>query len=117
MRPSYLKYASGSVKGISFIRNYIMKNGSIKTNPGRLNPEIVKPYGELDEELSIIIVEDENHNPKGAITSFACHQDCVDGSRYSGDYSSVLADELKKYYGKDFINVFFIGTCGNIKSF
>lgn len=117
LKPCTLKYAQGSVKGISFIRNYLMKDGSFKTNPGRKNPNIVAPIGEIDDTLSIVLAYDESGKIAGSITNFACHQDCVDGTEFSGDYASVFSSELKKEFGKDFVNVFLLGACGNINHF
>ena len=112
-----LKYACGEVKGISFVRNYVMKDGSVKTNPGRLNPNIVRPYSEPDYSLPVLFAEDENGKVFGMIYDFSCHQDCVDGSEYSGDYSSIVSKIFKEKYGNDFISVYFCGTAGNINHF
>ncbi len=109
-----LKFGVGNVNSISFNRNYIMKNGTIRTNPGMLNPDIVRPHTEIDPELSVMLVENGEGVPKGAIISFACHQDCVGGTKFSGDFSSILSKELKERYGEDFISIFVPGTCGNI---
>lgn len=112
-----IKYACGEVKGISFVRNYIMKDGSVKTNPGRLNPNIVRAYSEPDYSLPALFVEDESGKLCGIIYDFSCHQDCVDGTEYSGDYSSIVSKIFKEKYGNDFISVFFCGTAGNINHF
>lgn len=112
-----VKYARGNVDSISFNRNYIMKDGTVKTNPGRLNPEIVKPYAGIDPELSILYFENYGEKPCGAIINFACHLDCVDGTEYSGDYASAISKELKSIYGEDFVSLFILGACGNINHF
>lgn len=116
MREATAAFGSGEVKGISFVRNYVMKNGTVKTNPGRLNPDIVKPYSDIDPALPVLCFFDGD-KPLGALWCFACHQDCVDGTEYSGDYSSIVAKELKKQYGEDFVSVYVPGTCGNINHF
>ena len=110
-------YACGEVKGISFVRNYVMKNGTIRTNPGRLNPDIVRPYSEPDYSLPVLFVENEQGELKGVIYDFSCHQDCVDGTEYTGDYSSIVSKILKEKYGSEFTSVYFCGTAGNINHF
>ena len=110
-------FDKGAVKGISFCRNYYMKNSTPRTNPPKLDPDIIGPTAEIDEELPVLLVKDENGNPKGAVISYACHPDCVDGTRYSGDYISELELQLKKLYGQDFVTVFLLGTGGNINNF
>ena len=54
--------------------------------------------------------------PIGAISCFACHQCTVNEleTGYSGDYASVLSEQLKKKYGKSFVSLFLIGTCGDV---
>ncbi len=107
-------YNIGEVKGISFCRNYNMKNSTPQTNPGRLNPDVIGPFEEIDYELPVMFAKGIDGTPKGAIVSFACHPDCKGGTEYSGDYISVLAQEMKKIYGPDFVTVFLQGTSGNI---
>ncbi len=110
-------YACGEVKGISFVRNYVMKDGTIRTNPGRLNPDIVRPFSEPDYSLPVLFVENEQGKLMGVLYDFACHQDCVDGTEYTGDYSSIVSKILKEKFGSDFTSVYFCGTAGNINHF
>lgn len=114
MVPAKLKFAKGYVDSISFVRNYRMKDGSIKTNPGRNNPDILEVYDQKDPEVPILVAYDEKDVPLGAVTNFACHLDCIAGSAYSGDYASVLSYEYKKAFGNDFVSLFIMGTAGNI---
>lgn len=114
---SQLSFAMGNVEGISFCRDYIMKNSTPKTNPGRLNPDIVAPAAQTDNELPVLFVKNADGKPLGAITAFACHQDCVGGSKYNGDFSSELSRQMKKIFGEEFVTVFFEGTAGDINHF
>lgn len=112
-----IHFGKGEVEGISFCRNYFMKNGTPRTNPPRTSPEIEGPCAETDNELPVLLAKDESGNPMGAVVSFACHPDCVGIDEYSGDYISILAKELKKAYGEEFVTVFLLGTAGNINHF
>lgn len=112
-----IHFGKGEVEGISFCRNYFMKNSTPRTNPPRTSPEIQGPCAETDNELPVLFVKDENGAPMGAIVSFACHPDCVGIDEYSGDYISILAKQLKKAYGEEFVTVFLLGCCGNINHF
>ncbi len=114
LAPSTASFAKGEVHGVAFVRNFLMKDGSVRTNPGRQNPDIVKPISENDPELPAMFFFDEQGNPKGLLVNFTLHHDCVGGMLYSNDYSGALANELKEAFGKDFITVFMNGTCGNI---
>ncbi|MBR6729002.1 MAG: neutral/alkaline non-lysosomal ceramidase N-terminal domain-containing protein [Clostridia bacterium] len=117
LEESEISYNLGSVDGISFCRDYEMKNSTPRTNPGRLNPDIVGPMSKTDNELPVLFFKDAEGTPKGAIISFACHLDCVDGTEYSGDFASELSLQMKKLYGQDFVTVFFMGTSGDINHF
>lgn len=110
-------FAKSEVYGISFCRDYYMKNGTPQTNPPRTSPEIIGSVTESDKELPILIIKDENHNPLGAILGFACHADCVSGEKLTGDYVSILAKELKKVYGEDFVTIFLLGCSGDVNHF
>ncbi|MDP4132556.1 MAG: neutral/alkaline non-lysosomal ceramidase N-terminal domain-containing protein [Bacillota bacterium] len=117
LKESNITFGTGEVEGISFCRNYFMKNSTPRTNPGRLNPDIEKPVSGTDNDLPVLFFRDKDGVPIGAVTCFACHQDCVDGTQYSGDFSSELSKQLKKAYGEDFVSIFLAGTCGNINHF
>ena len=112
-----VSFGKGEVDGISFCRDYYMKNATPQTNPPRTSPEIDRPTAETDNELPILFVKDADGEPLGALISFACHPDCVSGEKYTGDYISVLAKQLKKAYGEDFVTVFLQGTSGDINHF
>ncbi len=117
MKPATVKYASSDVEGLAFNRNYIMKDGSIRTNPGWKNPDVVKPFGPDDPEFTTLFFFDENENPIGSIINFACHHDSIGqawGNKYSADYSGVVAHEMKKKFGMDFVTMYLTGACGNI---
>lgn len=114
---SELFFGMGNVDGISFCRDYIMKNSTPRTNPGRLNPDIVGPAAETDNELPVLFVKSADGASKGAILCFACHLDCVGGTEYSGDFASELSKQMKKLYGEDFVTLFFMGTAGDINHF
>lgn len=110
-------FGKGEVHGISFCRDYYMKNGTPQTNPPRTSSEIIRPVTESDKELPILMIKDEMNNPMGAIVGFACHADCVSGEKLTGDYVSILAKELKKAYGEDFVTIFLLGCSGDVNHF
>lgn len=117
LEESEMTFGIGEVNGISFCRDYIMKNSTPRTNPGRLNPDIVGPASETDNELPVLFMKSEYGKALGAIISFACHLDCVGGFEFSGDFASELSKQLKKTYGEDFVTVFFMGAAGDINHF
>ena len=112
-----MSFSEGKVKDIAFIRDYYLTDGTICTNPGgALKDKIIKPYSEFNEELYLLSFKDTEGKLLGAIWEFACHQDCVGGLKYSGDYSSEVARCLKDKFGKAFVSVYFPGASGDINN-
>ena len=112
--PAKVGSGNGMVGHIAFNRRYVMQDGSVKTNPGRMNPLIVKPVGPIDPDVMIMKIQDANDKLIGAIINFACHLDVVGGSEYCADYAGELSKILKSVYGKDFCCIFLTGLSGNI---
>jgi hypothetical protein len=106
---------SGAVKepGLAFNRRFHMKDGSVRTNPGAQNPEIVKPAGPIDPDVGLLLARGAR-GPAALLTVFALHLDTTGGTEYSADYPFALERELRNAMGPDFVSLFGAGTCGNI---
>jgi hypothetical protein len=112
-----VRLAAGTARepGLAFNRRFRMKDGSVRFNPGALNPEIVRPAGPIDPEVGLVFIEPRREGPPIAgLTVFAMHLDTVGGTEYSADYPYYLEAALKQAIGPDFISVFGAGTCGDI---
>ncbi|MEX0612002.1 MAG: hypothetical protein WD229_07765 [Pirellulales bacterium] len=100
---------------ISFNRRFHMKDGSVRFNPGELNPDIVRPAGPIDPQVGIVLLKRLKENrPSAAIVSFAMHLDTLSGTEYSADYPKFIEDRLRTALGPDFTLLFGAGTCGDI---
>lgn len=114
-RPASLSAGIATRDDISFNRRFHMKNGSVVFNPGRLNPDIVRPAGPIDPAVGILLARDPDASrPLAALTVFALHLDTVGGTQYSADYPYFLERDLRKQWGDDLISLFGAGTCGDI---
>ena len=99
---------------ISFIRVFKMKDGSLKTNPGYQNAHLIdEPTTTIDPDVFVLGAK-QNGKFAGAIVNFACHPAVVYTRQISGDFISILSNEMKALYGDDFITLFVNGACGNI---
>lgn len=116
MADSQLAFGEEQLQGVSFIRVYRMKDGSLKTNPGCGNPEAAAPVGQVDPAVSVLSVR-QNGRPVGAVVNFACHPAVVGGLLTSADYIGVLSQQMKERFGPGFVTVFINGACGNINHF
>ncbi|MBR2616286.1 MAG: neutral/alkaline non-lysosomal ceramidase N-terminal domain-containing protein [Clostridia bacterium] len=111
---STLTLGRGELYGISFVRVYRMKDGTYKTNPSRKAPELIDaPHTDIDPELIVMGVKQEE-KWVGAVVSFANHPATVATRQITGDYISILAKEMKGYFGSEFVTVFINGACGDI---
>lgn len=105
-------YCCGKAEEIAFNRTYVLKDGTYRTNC--FDMDIDRPLGKVDESVPVLFFKDKSGKPRGAVVTFACHQDCTPGSQYSGAFSHVLSNEMKKEFGEDFVTVFLAGTSGDI---
>lgn len=104
--------ATGCVETISFNRRCWMKSGVVETNPGRLNPDIVRPAGPIDPEVGVLIWG-ESVRPQIVLVNFACHPDTIGGDVISADYPAYMATNLRAALGD--VEVLFInGAFGDI---
>ena len=80
---------------VSFIRRYRMKDGSVMTNPGFLNPEIAHPLGKADNTVRLVRFHREG---KGdiALVGFQTHPDTIAGNRFSADWPGFVRRIVEK---------------------
>ena len=114
-KPIVLEAGAAEQLGLSFNRRFHMKNGTVRFNPGILNPDIVKAAGPIDPQLSTIFVHDKEGSPPTAgIVNFALHLDTTGGTEYAADYPYYCEQALREKFGPQFTLLFGTGTCGDI---
>lgn len=112
LKPAKMGYGVGKASNIAFIRRYRMKDGSVRTNPGVNNPDIVEPVGELDESVNIVRFDREGANSI-ALVNYANHPDTVGGSKVSADWPGFFRRSLEK--ALDNVScIFFNGAQGDV---
>lgn len=99
-----------------FNRRYWMKNGTVMTNPGKFNPEILRPEGEIDPEIPLLAVKN-NGQIKLLMTSIVNHADTVGGTGVSADWPGFYRKILEQQLGSDSMVISFTGAEGNINHF
>ena len=95
VKEAKLSYAVGEAKNISFIRRYYMKDGSVKTNPGIGNPNIVRPVSDPHEGVYLLKAERENADDV-YIVSFGTHADVIGGEYLSADWPGFVRSTLER---------------------
>lgn len=112
LKDSKMGYGKGKAENVAFVRRYIMNDGSIKTNPGVNNPDIVRPVGEIDDSVNVIRF-DRNEGDTILFVNFANHPDVVGGSKISADWPGLLRTTVEKVL--DGVKcIFFNGAQGDI---
>ncbi|MFB3826502.1 MAG: hypothetical protein ACE15B_07015 [Bryobacteraceae bacterium] len=123
--PARLFVALEKEASIAHYRRYVMKDGSVRTNPwvvpnappGYVNPDVVRPVGVPDPDVGVVYAETESGEPLVTWVNYAMHQDTVGGTWISADYAYFLGRFLSKIKGQDMPTVFTIGAAGNINHY
>ena len=84
LRPAKILCGRGTAPGLSFIRRFRMKDGSVATNPGSDNA-IAEPLGESDDSVQLVRFQRQDA-PDIALVNFQCHPDTVGGTWYHSDW-------------------------------
>jgi hypothetical protein len=104
----------GQEDSVAFIRRFLMTDGSIGWNPGKKNPNIVRPVGEIDPAVPVVYFDSPDGEPLAAYVNYANHLDTVGGMEYSADYPFTLAKLLGAAKGPGMLTAFTIGTAGQV---
>lgn len=95
MKPARMGFGTGKAPGVAFVRRFRMKDGSIQTNPGVNNPDILEPLGTVDETVNVVRFDREGADTL-LIVNFANHPDTVGGNKISGDWPGFLRRTVEK---------------------
>jgi len=112
--PVRLSAAVGREESLTFNRRFYMKDGTVGWNPGKLNPNILRPAGPIDPEAPVVYFQTPDGKPLAVYVNYALHLDTVGGLRYSADYPYTLGRLLAEAKGADLLTVFTIGCAGNL---
>ena len=114
-RPVRIEKLSLQQDKLSFNRRFHMKDGTVRFNPGKRNPNIVRVAGPIDPEVGFLLFRDAaDRTPIASLTVFALHLDTVGGTEYAADYPYYLGLGLKRRLGDELVSVFGLGTCGDL---
>jgi hypothetical protein len=109
-RPGPTQLGQTRAEKLAFYRRFKMKDGTVRTNPGRNNPDVVAPAGEVDPTLMVLRFP----AARALVVVYGLHPDCLGGTRYSADYPAHLTARLRESLGGDWGILFLNAACGNI---
>lgn len=82
-------WSVGKAPKVAFIRRFRMKDGSVRTNPGINNPDVLAPMGEVDDRVNVLRFDREGAQAV-VLVNFGNHPDVVGGSLFSADWPGFL---------------------------
>ena len=99
-----------------FNRRYWMKSGGVTTNPGKLNPDILRPEGTTDPEIPML-----GFRRGGRLTALIAnavnHSDTIGGNGVSADWPGFFRRTVEASLGAGSMVIPLIGAAGNINHF
>ncbi|MYB77020.1 MAG: hypothetical protein F4X83_07985 [Chloroflexi bacterium] len=101
---------------IAFNRRFHMRDGSVKTNPGKNNPDVIRPVGPIDPEVYALLAESHQGDPIGVLVNYSLHADTTGGDQISADYSGWMEKHLRNMSPEldDAVVLYANGFCGDI---
>ncbi len=92
MEPVSFAIAEGEESRVSFCRRYIMRDGTVATNPPKNSPDVVEPEGTPDHYLAVVAVKSLSGEILAVLVHCANHTDSVGGNLVSADWPGVLCN-------------------------
>lgn len=78
------------------------------------HPSDAWPEGEIDHEVTTIVVEGMSGEPLSALVHFSCHPTILRGAEVSAEFPGVVCDAVTQSLGGSCIVGFLQGCCGDI---
>ncbi|MEA4889348.1 MAG: hypothetical protein VB070_07785 [Clostridiaceae bacterium] len=98
LKPADIYGGRSIAPGISFVRRFRMKDGSVRTNPGVGNPDIAEPLGTPDETVQLVRFK-RTDAPDILLVNFQVHPDVIGGCAYSADYPGFVRQTVEQALG------------------
>lgn len=112
LKPAKMGWAVGRAPNVAFVRRFRMKDGSVRTNPGVGNPDILHPIGDVDERVNILRFDREGAETI-VLANQGNHPDTVGGSKISADWPGFFRRRTEK--ALDNVKaIFFNGAQGDV---
>lgn len=119
--PASVSVANGREESMSFNRRYVMRDGSVQTNPGKADPaqlhRIVRPAGPIDPDVAVVTFDGMDGEPLATLVNFAIHLDTLGGNQPSADFPFQISNLLGSVRGPQLLTVFSAGAAGNINHY
>jgi hypothetical protein len=117
-KPAQVGWGSAVEDRLVFNRRYRMKDGTVQTNPGLNNPDVVEPAGPTDPEVAVMVLRDQCERTIGALGNYALHYVGIpdDHTALSADYFGYFSTMLQRLRGEQFVAALANGAAGDINN-
>jgi neutral ceramidase len=107
--------ASGIDGRIAFNRRYIMRDGTVRTHPPKVSPDIRYVEGPIDPEVGVLCVKTESSDILAIIGHHTCHPCHGYPLKYiSAGWPGTWSKGIREIYGEKCVPLILNGCCGNI---
>lgn len=125
LAPARIGFGSAEEPTQVFNRRWFLKPGTpmpnpfggqdkVVMNPGRGNPNLLKPAGPTDPQIAFVSVQSTEGRPIALLANYSLHYVGPHaGAVISADYFGVFADRIKRLLGADRLDPPFIGMMSN----
>lgn len=117
-QPAQVGWGHRDEDRVVFNRRYRMRDGSVRTNPGLKNPEVVQPAGPVDPEVGALCLRRTGGETIGLLANYSLHY--VGGGDHeraiSADYFGFFSTLIQRMRGERFVAALSNGACGDINN-
>lgn len=101
-----------------FNRRYRMADGTVQTNPGLHNPNVVEPAGPVDPEVGVMVLRRPCGETLGLLGNYALHYVGIpdDFTAISADYFGYFSRQIQRMRGEHFVAALSNGASGDINN-
>lgn len=119
--PATGSVAIGREDSVSFNRRFVMKDGTVQTNPGKAEPkllrEIDRPAGPIDPQVGVVTFDGADGAALATLVNFSLHLDTMGGNRPSADFPFQIRKLLADVRGPEMLVLYAAGASGNINHY
>jgi len=112
MKPSKMGYNVGIAPELAFVRRFLMKDGTTKTNPKINDPDVKRPIGKADHRVGVLRFDREGAESI-VLVNYGNHPDVIGGCKLSADWPGALRREVERIIPKTKC-IFFNGALGDV---
>jgi len=117
MQPVSFSIAEGKEDRLAFCRRFIMRDGTVATNPAKDSPDIVRPEGIPDHYFAVVAAKNLSGEIVGVLVHCTNHTDTIGGDLVSADWPGVLCNYVTENTGAHPQAMLLNGMAGNVNHF